>query len=44
MSAPVDPKLFSMKDQIQDADNCHGGGENVGGDIGIHKAVHIQIL
>jgi len=41
MSAPADPHLSSVKRQICDANDYPGDGEQVGGNVGIHKLVQI---
>ena len=41
MSVPADPPLSSVKRQICDADDYPSDGENVGGNIGIHKLIQI---
>jgi hypothetical protein len=41
MREPANPYLPSMKSQIQQADGYRYSGENIGGDIGIYKAVQI---
>ena len=41
MSAPTDPYLSSVESQICDADDYRGDGEQVGGNVGIHKLVQI---
>ena len=41
MSAPADPHLSTIERQICEADNYCRSGEDVDGDIGIHKLVQI---
>src|SRR5260370_40672985 len=41
MSALADPHLSSVKRQVCDANDYPGDGEQVGGNVGIHKLVHI---
>jgi hypothetical protein len=41
VSVPADPDLSSVKREICDANDYPGDGENVGGNVGIHKLVQI---
>ena len=41
MNVPADPHLSSVKREICDTNDYPGDGENVGGNIGIHKLIQI---
>jgi len=41
VSVPADPHLSSVESQICDANDYPGDGEQVGGNVGIHKLVQI---